>query len=93
MKKARVHLIIHGYVQGVFYRASTHATALKLGLTGWVRNLPNGDVEAVFEGPADNLQKAIEWCQEGPRGARVTRIDQKWDEFSGEFSGFEVNYY
>jgi len=90
MKKARVHLIIHGFVQGVFYRASTQETAVKLGLKGWVRNLPDGNVEAVFEGPADQLQKAIEWCQEGPRGSRVTNIDQTWDDYSGEFSGFEV---
>jgi len=92
MKKGRVHLIIHGLVQGVFYRASTHETALRLGLKGWVRNLPNGNVEAVFEGPSDQIQKAIKWCEEGPPGARVTKIDKKWDDYSGELSGFEVKY-
>jgi acylphosphatase len=92
MKKGRVHLIIHGFVQGVFYRASTCDTAMKLGLKGWVRNLPDGNVEAVFEGPIAKLHKAVEWCQEGPPGARVTKIDQEWADYSGEFSGFEVIY-
>lgn len=92
MKKGRVHLIIHGLVQGVFYRASTRETALRLGLKGWVRNLPDGKVEAVFEGPADQLQKAIEWCREGPPGARVTKIDEKWDDCPGEFSSFDIRY-
>ena len=87
-----MHLIIHGFVQGVFYRASTRDTALMLGLKGWVRNLPDGNVEAVFEGPIDKLQKAVEWCLEGPPGARVTKIDQKWADYSGEFSGFEVKH-
>ncbi len=87
-----MHLIIHGFVQGVFYRASTRETALRLGLKGWVRNLPDGNVEAVFEGPVDNLHKAIEWCQEGPPGATVTKIEQKWDDYSGEFTSFEVRY-
>lgn len=87
-----MHLIIHGFVQGVFYRASTHDTALRLGLKGWVRNLPNGNVEAVFEGPLDQLHKAIEWCEQGPPGARVTKIDKKWDDCTDEYTGFEVKY-
>jgi len=92
VREERVHLIIRGHVQGVFYRASTRETALRLGLKGWVRNLPNGDVEAVFQGPEEQLQKAIDWCWEGPPGATVTKIDQKWDDCPGEFSGFEVRY-
>ena len=87
-----MHLIIHGFVQGVFYRASTHDTALRLGLKGWVRNLPNGNVEAVFEGPLDQLHEAIEWCEQGPPGARVTKIDKKWDDCTDEYTGFEVKY-
>jgi acylphosphatase len=92
MKKKRVHLIISGFVQGVFYRASTRDTAMRIGLKGWVRNLPDGNVEAVFEGPVDKLQKAVEWCHEGPPGARVTKIDEKWDDYSGEFGSFDVRY-
>ncbi len=92
MKKGRVHLIIHGFVQGVFYRAGTRDTALRLGLSGWVRNLPDGNVEAVFEGTLDKLQKAIEWCYQGPPGARVYKIDEKWGDYTGEFDGFDVRY-
>jgi acylphosphatase len=92
MKKAQVHLIIHGYVQGVFYRASTRETASRMGLSGWVRNLPDGNVEAVFEGPVDRLHNMIEWCREGPPGARVTRIEEKWSDYTGEYRGFSVRY-
>lgn len=91
-KKGRVHLIIYGRVQGVCYRAATLDTAIELGLNGWVRNLPNGNVEAVFEGPADMLQKVIAWCHDGPPGARVTKIDEKWDDYSGEFTDFKIRY-
>ncbi len=92
MKKGRVHLIISGLVQGVFYRASTRDTAMRLGLKGWVRNLPDGSVEAVFEGPVEKLKQAIQWCHQGPPGARVTKIDEKWDDHTGEFDGFDVRY-
>jgi acylphosphatase len=92
MQKGRVHLIISGFVQGVFYRASTQEMAVRLGLKGWVRNLPNGDVEAVFEGPLDKLRNAVQWCREGPPGARVNKVDEKWLDYAGEFSGFDVRY-
>ncbi len=92
MEKGRVHLIISGYVQGVFYRASTRDAALKLGLKGWVKNLPDGNVEAVFEGPMDQLQKAVAWCQKGPPGAKVIEIDEKWDDYIGDFKGFDIRY-
>ena len=90
MATGRVHLIIHGYVQGVFYRASTRDAALRLGLKGWVRNLPDGNVEAVFEGPVEGIRKAIEWCREGPPGARVVKIDENWQKYTGEFEGFDI---
>lgn len=92
MDKGRVHVHIEGYVQGVFYRASTHDMAERLGLTGWVRNLSDGSVEAVFEGQKDLLKEAVNWCRTGPPGARVTRVDEKWLDYSGEFNGFEVRY-
>ena len=91
-KKARVHLIIHGYVQGIFYRASTRETALSLGLSGWVRNMTDGSVEALFEGPVENLHDAVEWCRQGPPGAKVTRIDEKWSDSKAEFDSFEINH-
>jgi acylphosphatase len=92
MKKGRAHLIIRGLVQGVFYRASTQETAVRLGLKGWVRNMPDGSVEAVFEGPVENVKQAVEWCGQGPPGARVTEVNEEWSVYSGEFKGFEVKY-
>jgi len=84
--------VIHGYVQGVFYRASTRETAMRLGVTGWVRNLPDGNVEAIFEGNIDQLHQAIDWCREGPPGANVLKVNDKWTDYVGEFKGFEVRY-
>jgi acylphosphatase len=93
MKKARVHLIIEGLVQGVFFRASTRDTAINLGLTGWVRNLADGRVEAVFEGDEDQVKKAVKWCHKGPPGAVVTKVEETWLEYTGEFNGFEIRYW
>lgn len=92
MQDARVHLVIHGYVQGVFYRASTRQTALSLGLKGWVRNMPSGNVEVVFQGRVDQIRKAVEWCRQGPPGAQVTGIDEEWSEAKAECEGFEIKY-
>jgi acylphosphatase len=76
--RARVHLLIRGRVQGVYYRASMLQEAQKLGLTGWVRNRPDGSVEAVAEGPRSQLEKLISWCWKGPPGAKISRIDPQW---------------
>jgi acylphosphatase len=92
MEKARVQVIISGYVQGVFFRASTRDMAETLGLTGWVRNLANGSVEAVFEGDREELKKGVQWCYKGPPGARVTKVQEKWHDFAGEFKDFEIKY-
>ncbi len=92
MVKGRVHIIIQGYVQGVFYRASTRETALDLGLKGWVRNLPDGNVEAVFEGSVEKIRQAVKWCNAGPPGALVKKVDEKWQDYSGDFKSFEVRY-
>ena len=75
---ARVHLTIRGRVQGVYYRASMLQEAQHLGLKGWVRNCPDGSVEAVAEGTREKLEKLISWCWKGPPGARVTDIDPCW---------------
>ena len=87
----RAHLWIEGRVQGVFFRASTRKKAQKLGVDGWVRNLPDGRVEAVFEGKQGEVNKAISWCNRGPRSARVEDVDLSWEEPQGE-SGFRVVY-
>ncbi len=85
--------MIRGYVQGIFFRASTRDMAVGLGLTGWVRNVPDGSVEAVFEGPKDLLHQAIKWCHRGPRGASITGVDEEWDNYKGEFKQFDIMYW
>lgn len=92
MEQSRAHLVIKGLVQGVFYRASTQETAINLGLNGWVRNLPDGSVEAIFEGPAEKVKEAVKWCRQGPPGSRVTDIDEKWSDYTGEFRNFAVKH-
>jgi len=92
MKTAKAHLFIEGRVQGVFYRAFTRNFAEKLGLKGWVRNLYDGRVEAVFEGNRDLIEQAIQECRKGPRGSAVAHIDVGWEEPSGEDKDFVIRY-
>lgn len=89
----RAHLFISGRVQGVFYRANTRKQALQLGLTGWVRNLRDGRVEAVFEGEESAIEKAIEWCRRGPAHASVDDTEVLWEEPTGEFETFSIRYW
>lgn len=88
--KIRAAVTISGRVQGVYFRASTKDMADQLGVTGWVRNLPNGDVAAVFEGPRDAVEQIIAWCHKGPREARVRNVTVEWGTFTGEFSEFSI---
>jgi len=88
----RAHLFISGRVQGVFYRANTRDEARRLGLTGWVRNLPDGRVEAVVEGEEAKIKELIDWCHEGPPGALVRDVEVRWEDFRGEFGDFEIRY-
>ncbi len=92
MEKRRVYLRIEGHVQGVFFRVRTREMANRLMLTGWVRNLSDGNVEAVFEGPEDMLNQAVQWCYKGPPGATVTEVNEKWFEYTGEFKQFDTRY-
>lgn len=92
MENARAHLFIDGRVQGVFYRAFTRELAHNLGLDGWVRNLRDGRVEALFEGEKDAIQRAIQACYSGLPGARVTNIEVKWETYIGDEKGFSVRY-
>ena len=92
MVEKRAHLIISGRVQGVYYRYSTQQEAMRLGLTGWVRNLPNGNVEAAVEGNEATVERMIEWCRQGPAGARVSEVEQTLTEASGEFEEFKIKY-
>lgn len=86
----RAHVWISGRVQGVFFRAHTKEVAEKLGLTGWVRNLPDGRVEAVFEGEEDAVKEAIEWCKRGPPLARVEKVEVRYEDPTGEFRDFRI---
>lgn len=80
-----------GQVQGVNFRSSTKAEADTLGLTGWVRNRPDGSVEVVMEGPKETAQQLIDWCQRGPVWARVESLTVEWQTASGEFREFKVS--
>ncbi|MEJ2695842.1 MAG: acylphosphatase [Candidatus Sulfobium sp.] len=92
MDAARVHLLIEGRVQGVFFRAFTRSIAMKLALNGWVRNLYDGRVEAVFEGDRTPIEQAVLECKKGPPGSYVRDVDVTWEDYSGDLKGFEVRY-
>jgi acylphosphatase len=92
MNKARAHVYISGFVQGVLFRFHTKKMALKLNLKGWVRNLLDGRVEAVFEGDRDKVLEMLQWCKVGPPNARVTDIDIKWEKYEGNLMTFEILY-
>lgn len=91
--KERAHLIIKGMVQGVFYRAFTQEVANGHNLRGWVKNLPDGSVEAVFEGERADIEEAVKECRKGPSSSYVTGIDLSWEPYSGEFSSFYIRHY
>lgn len=87
----RLHAIVHGRVQGVFFRYSTRKLAQKLkDVTGWVRNNRDGTVEVVAEGPESSLLTLLDFIQHGPKYATVTKVDSYWEEYSGEFKKFRT---
>jgi acylphosphatase len=90
LKKTRAHVFVTGKVQGVYFRQNTQITAREHGATGWVRNLPDGRVEAVIEGDDAVVRKVVDWCRHGPPAARVDSIDVKPETYTGEFASFEV---
>ena len=87
---ARVHLLVSGRVQGVGYRYSTKVMATQLALTGWVKNLADGRVEAIAEGPREKLESLVAWAKQGPSSARVEDVAATWSDATGEFSAFGV---
>ena len=87
----RRHVYVSGMVQGVFFRYETRERARARGLAGWVRNLPDGRVEAVFEGPERDVDGMVEWCRNGPRGASVTDVESIAEEPEG-LQGFDVRH-
>jgi acylphosphatase len=88
----RVHVYISGRVQGVFFRAETQRAATGFNLTGWVRNVPDGRVEAVFEGEDTNVDKMLAWCQIGPPAACVQEVIVNEEPYISEFKNFSVKY-
>ncbi len=88
----RIHLIISGMVQGVWFRHNTNIAANKLGLKGFVRNLPNGNVEVIAEGDENKIKQLIEFCKQGPEGAHVKNIKIEYQETKNEFRTFSVKY-
>ncbi|GBD25223.1 Acylphosphatase [bacterium HR30] len=86
----RVHLLIHGVVQGVGFRFFVERHAKDLGLKGWVRNVANGAVEVLVEGPAEALDRLVQLCHQGPRGAMVESVRATWAAARGEFARFEI---
>jgi acylphosphatase len=90
--ETRAHVIISGRVQGVYFRAETQSAARRLGVTGWVRNRPDGTVEALFEGTRQRVEAAIQWCHGGSPAASVTHVQVSWEEPGGEFDDFSVTY-
>ncbi|MBM4293423.1 MAG: acylphosphatase [Deltaproteobacteria bacterium] len=91
-EKARVHVLIEGRVQGVFFRAHTRDEARARGINGWVRNLPDGRVEAVFEGNRASLNSMLVWCHKGPPYAYVEKVDVQWQPYQGDLGDFRVRY-
>jgi acylphosphatase len=90
LKKSRAHVFVTGKVQGVYFRQNTQITAREHGVTGWVRNLPDGRVEAVIEGDDATVIKVVDWCRHGPPAARVDSIDVKHETYTCEFASFEI---
>lgn len=84
-------MYVSGLVQGVFFRVETLRMAQRLGVSGWVRNA-NDQVEAIFEGPKDKVEEAIEFCRHGPPRARVSNLEVKWEEWTGKYQGFIIGY-
>ncbi len=87
---ARARILITGLVQGVFFRREITDHARRLGISGWVKNLQDGRVEALGEGEKARLDELIRFCHVGPRGAIVRRVEVEWSDYSGEFRGFRI---
>jgi acylphosphatase len=90
--KTRAHVFITGRVQGVFFRLDTKRIAEHHDVKGWIRNLPDGRVEAVFEGEKEVVEMLVAFCKHGPPEAKVTNFELIWEPYTGTFSRFKVKY-
>ncbi len=86
----KIHLLISGKVQGVFYRVNTKNKADELGLTGWVKNIPDGKVEVLAEGKEGGLKEFIKWCYNGSKGAKVDKVEVEWRDYENKFDNFKI---
>lgn len=92
MTKLRLRVLVKGKVQGVFFRQTMKVMAMKKNVTGWVKNLEDGRVEAVMEGDYDKVSELVEWSHGGPANARVEDVEIRNEKYTGEFSKFDVLY-
>lgn len=90
--KVRAYVFVSGRVQGVFFRSYTKEEADRVGVNGWVRNLSDGRVEAVFEGEKDKVEEMIQFCKRGPPSAKVTDIKFTFEDYTGELKNFSIKY-
>jgi acylphosphatase len=90
MSSKRVQVMVRGRVTGVFFRAATQREARRLGITGWVKNRPDGNIEIVAEGEEDAIKEIVSWAHHGPSAARVDGVDVRWRGYTGEFSDFRI---
>ena len=90
MALKQLQLIVRGRVQGVYFRASTQREARRLGLSGWVKNRPDGALEILAEGEETSIRELFGWAQKGPSAARVERVDSRWRSFTGDFADFRI---
>ncbi len=90
--KVKAHVIVSGRVQGVYFRGETRNKAVKYGVNGWIRNLHDGRVDAVFEGKKDDVEKTIDFVSRGPSFAKVTNVELEWQDYTGEFNDFRILY-
>ncbi len=88
----RAHVFVAGRVQGVNFRASARDHARRAGIAGWVRTLPDGRVEAIFEGPRPEVQRVVSWCYSGPTPARVASVEVHWEPPTGQEQSFDIRW-
>lgn len=91
-EKIRANIFVSGKVQGVWFREKTKQKAETLGVFGWVKNLSDGRVGAVFEGEKEKVEEMVKWARKGPFWAKVNGLKVEWEEYKGEFASFEVRY-
>jgi acylphosphatase len=90
MGQKRIHLVVHGRVQGVYFRATAQREARQHGLSGWVKNRGDGAVEIVAEGEEDDVKDFLNWAHAGPSTARVDAVDVRWRSYTGEYTDFRI---